>query len=278
MLFRFPFRSLLAILLAFSMIALHCKNANPGSSSSTPQPDTTSATISMQAELSASAGGFPITARLPGWPAREASDRTKLYPFDEAAKLPDFKAFRDTFYQAVVDKNVDYLLSRTSDHIKFSFGDDAHKEAFIKAWKLHRAPKSSQLWQELKTILELGGGFFENDSKRFIAPYLFVTEKIEDAFTEGAVLGKNVRLRAAADSGSEILESLTYDKVRLPVTSMAPVEETINGERHPWLKAVTAEGTEGYVYGKYIRIPIDFRAIFEQQNGRWMMVAFVAGD
>jgi hypothetical protein len=39
------------------------------------------------------------------------------------------------------------------------------------------------------------------------------------------------------------------------------------------------DATEGFLYGKFYRSPIDFRAGFEKKkNGQWKMVRLLAGD
>jgi hypothetical protein len=51
--------------------------------------------------------------------------------------------------------------------------------------------------------------------------------------------------------------------------------ETIGGEEYPWIQVKTADAKEGYVWGKYIGRPIDFRAGFSKQaNGAWLMHFF----
>jgi hypothetical protein len=44
------------------------------------------------------------------------------------------------------------------------------------------------------------------------------------------------------------------------------------------LKVETLSGKKGFIKAKYVRSPIDYRAIFEKNNGKWKMGAFISGD
>jgi len=236
--------------------------------------ETTAATSSEKTSVS---NQINITAQLPVWPLKEKKEKGKLYPFDQGPEQPDFKAFRDTFYQAVKDKNLDYLLSVIDKRIKMSFGDINGKEAFIASWQLDTAAQASQLWKELSTALELGGGFSEHEKSVFMAPWLFVTTRIDDPYADGAIVGKGVRIRETANSNGKVLGSLSYDKVTVNYEG-TPKTEMIGEESHQWFKINTSSGLSGYVYGKYVRLPVDYRVIFEKIEGHWKMISFIAGD
>ena len=45
-----------------------------------------------------------------------------------------------------------------------------------------------------------------------------------------------------------------------------------------WLKVETLGGKKGFVNAKFVRSPIDYRAIFEKKSRSWKMTAFVSGD
>ena len=90
-------------------------------------------------------------------------------------------------------------------------------------------------------------------------------------------MGAGVRLRSGPGLSTQILKTLSYDLVKL--VEMTPTEETIGGETHPWIKVQLADGTEGFLYGKFYRSPLDFRAGFQQDEaGQWKLVRLLAGD
>ncbi len=39
-----------------------------------------------------------------------------------------------------------------------------------------------------------------------------------------------------------------------------------------------ADGTAGYISSRYVRSPIDYRAYFSKEGGRWQMMMLLAGD
>ncbi len=56
------------------------------------------------------------------------------------------------------------------------------------------------------------------------------------------------------------------------------VKEETDEDKYLWLKVEILGGKKGFVNAKYVRSPIDYRAIFDKNNGKWKMTAFVAGD
>ncbi len=214
---------------------------------------------------------------LPSWPENAKSQKGKRFPFDEAVKDASLVTFRNQVYQAAWGKDLDKLLSFIADDIKFSFGAESGKADFIKAWQLDNKPEESALWGELLAILKLGGGFGNWDPDHFYAPYIFVLEDIDDPYTGAIVTGENVRLRAGPSSKSDILGSLSWDLVEIQ-DQAEYANETIGGESHVWQKVKTAKAETGFVYEKYLRTPVDYRAGFVKKDGKWIMNLFIAGD
>ena len=116
-------------------------------------------------------------------------------------------------------------------------------------------------------------GKFDKD-KSYSAPYLFngFPEKF-DAFEHSAVIDDNVRVRKEPNARSAVIRTLSFDVVKLG-QEKAPAY----GNSRQWVPVVLADGQKGYVAAEYIRSGIDYRAIFEKKNGKWMMTAFIAGD
>ena len=148
-------------------------------------------------------------------------------------------------------------------------------------WELDSPDKipQSNLWSTLETLLPLGGQF--NDYGKgayFEAPYLGPCwPATAEPYEFGAVIGAGVRLRSGPGLSTQILKTLSYDLVEYLETT--PTEETISGETHPWIKVRLADGMEGFLYGKFYRSPLDYRAGFQKNDaGQWQMVLLVAGD
>jgi hypothetical protein len=197
----------------------------------------------------------------------------KLYPVDEAAKDPSFFTFRARLMQAVQRRDATFLLSILSPKIENSFGGDGGIEEFKTTWKPERA--QSEVWIELAKALSLGGAFDKDGA--FSAPYVFAKwpeDTSIDVFGSGAILGENVRVRAAPQITSSVMRNLSFDIVEVPDWQ----RNKARGEKRDWIKVKLADGQSGYIAEEFIRSGIDYRAVFQKQDGRWLMSAFIAGD
>ncbi|MEO1628262.1 MAG: SH3 domain-containing protein, partial [Bacteroidota bacterium] len=221
---------------------------------------------------------FEVKNPLPKWPAKRDFREYKLYPFDEAVNDESLLRFRQQLYEAVKRRNVSHLLASCSDKIKFSFGMENGKSAFIESWKLDKPQAdTSGIWTELENVLSLGGAFIDPDKEVFLAPYQSVVDDFTDPFSEGVITGENVRLRDQPSVEGKIIASLSWDKVSIIFQDNAK-SETIGGQTHYWEKVRNAKEQIGYVWGKYLGYSAGYRAAFEKEEGEWKMVTFIAGD
>ena len=198
-----------------------------------------------------------------------------LKPVDEGAKDASFAAFRKKLLEAVRRRDSEFVLGVVHPGIRNTFGMDDGLRLFREKWQPERA--DSALWAELETILTAGGKFrIDRGSKRFWAPYAYAAEwpkGFDDPFSaHSAIMGKDVRLRAAPRADAAVVALLTYNIVE---TLGEPVDDRKGGK---WVKVCASTGLEGYVAGQYVRHPLDYRAAFTKIDGRWMMTALVAGD
>jgi hypothetical protein len=195
----------------------------------------------------------------------------KLYPVDEAAKDPSFFAFRARLLKAIHKKDASFLLSIVDPKIANNFGGDDGLTQFKRIW--HPERPTSPVWTELLAVLVLGGKFDKDQS--FAAPYLFNSFPEQfDAFEHGAVIEDGVRVRREPNTRGTVIRTLSFDIVKLG----GGVNRRNPGEKREWVLVELTDGQRGYVASEYIRSPIDYRAIFEKKNGKWIMTAFIAGD
>ena len=212
-------------------------------------------------------------------PEKQVLEAGKLYPVDEAQTDTSFFLFREDLLTAIQNKDIFSLVQHIDENIKCSFGDENGLSGFIKLWQLDSPSKtsSSPVWSTLEQVLN-SGGTFDQDRQLFIAPYLYATFPDKyDSFEYGAITGSGVRLRTEPGLQSQTIKNVSYEIVKL----LGPSDktETIQGETHPWVQVELLDGTSGYVFGKFVGSPIDFRAGFERQsNDRWKMIFLVAGD
>jgi|GEM_PF-449914 len=210
-------------------------------------------------------------------PSISIKETGKVNPVDEGQINPSFRDFRRRMMSAISSKDVSYLMEHTSDEIKYDFGTEKGKEGFKKAWGLDTNSTESELWQELNKILALGGNFEDSEETIFTAPYVHTTFAQGYDPTEYAVVtGQGVRMREKPSRSSKNLATLSYDIVRL-LPNPNPRRERIGKERHPWVKVQMENGTEGFVYGKYVHSPVDYRASFEKEGDTWKMFVLIEG-
>lgn len=195
----------------------------------------------------------------------------KLLPVDEGKKDASFSAFRERLLKAVKERDKKFLLSVIDPRIKWSFGDDHGVKGFRKSWNLD-GDGDSELWGELIDVLSLGGTFSTSGGRReFWAPYTFGAFPGDlDAFEYGAIVGKDVRVRAKPNADAPVVASLSYDLVK--------AESAGDGVPNGWTKVTTPNGKQGYVVRKFVRGPVDYRACFRNVKGKWLMTVFIAGD
>lgn len=208
-------------------------------------------------------------------------EKGKVNPADAAPADTTFFVFREHLREVVGNKDIFGLLGNVDEQIKIGFGAEDGLKAFIRAWELDSPEKvpESPLWDELAQILVLGGQFQEQGDY-FEAPYpstCFPADAPIEAIEAQVVTGAGVRMRAGPGLNTQVLKILSYDILQYLETT--PIEEKIADEVHPWVKVKTIDGTEGFVYGKFLRSPIDLRAGFQRaDNGRWKLVTLLAGD
>ena len=202
---------------------------------------------------------------------RQAVAYPELRPVDEAAQRPDFFTFRAHLQTAISRRDPAAILAAVSPTIRNTFGDDDGRAAFEKMWRLDRP--DSELWEKLGAVLSLGGTF--DASGNFIAPYTFSRwPSTIDPFEHIAVVGAQVTVRAMSSTTSAALASLSFAVV--PVARDSKQRPVAASE--DWTSVRLNDGRTGYVANRYVRSPIDYRAIFARVGGGWRLITFIAGD
>ena len=198
-----------------------------------------------------------------------------VMPVDEAEKDTSFLAFRTKLIEAVKKRDAKYILSIVDQNIKNSFGGNNGIKEFKEMWKINDS--KSEFWNEFLPVITNGGKFIEGGDKMFCAPYSFTESPDDlDAYGYSVIFGKNVNLRSKPDSKAKTIARLSYNVVKVDYENSIK----INGEEfeYSWLKVETPGGKKGFVKAEFVRSPIDYRACFEKQKGKWKMIIFIAGD
>lgn len=204
----------------------------------------------------------------------------QILPVDESKQNASLRKTLDNLLIIIDNKDVDGLVPFLDKDISVSFGEDDGIESFITFWNLDLNPDESMVWDVLKTTISLGGTFGEGNKNAYFTPYVF-TNFFEDPFEFGLIIGNKVNIRSAPNLKGKVVRQLTHEIVQL-VTYDKPFDtrtQTIGNETHDWLKIKMADGETGYVWGKFFRSPIDYRACFAKvRDEGWKMTCFIAGD
>jgi hypothetical protein len=203
-------------------------------------------------------------------------------PFvDQASDDPSFVRFRNRLSDIIKRRDRTALMTMLDPAIKVSFGESNGKAAFSRFWELNS--RRTRVWEELGLVVN-NGGYMSADGgvKTFAAPYSFEGFGIDcqtdlDQFVHKVIFGKDVALRREGSLDGELITRLSYNIVET-VGERTVTRETGDHVVAEWYFVKTLGGQEGYVHARYVRSPIEYRAIFQKRNNRWLMTAFVAGD
>jgi hypothetical protein len=192
----------------------------------------------------------------------------RLPPVEQCVGDPDFNRVRRQLERVVEARDMDGLLSLTSDDVRASFGGRSGREGFTDFWTA--APEDRELlWTELRSALRLGcAQAKDGEGKPYRAiPGMFVTGDDLDGFSTWVALpGAVLRRQANASSPAEM---------RLPAWTVLTEVDHVGGS---WIQVRTPKGRGGYVSREQARSLLDYRIIFGRRDGEWRITAFVAGD
>ena len=219
--------------------------------------------------------------------AAEAADstpgetfKTVEIPFyDDAPKDATLFAFRNNLLKSVQAHDVKAVLDVLDPTVLSGFDGEEGVDAFKARWKLNDKPEASALWKELGEALRLGGKINKGQNEiYFIAPYsYFALPEEYDPIDYGLAVGEGVNVRSKPDENAEVVQKVGRIIVRL-YDEQNPKVATIGNETLPWRKVGLPDGKAGYIWGKFVRSPNDYRVGFSNRSGQWKMIYFVAGD
>ena len=199
--------------------------------------------------------------------APAATSPRRLPPVDQCAAEPGFATFKDAMKRSVDRRDGDGLLVLLAPDVLVNFGGETGRDAFARQWDL-KAGSPHELWKQLGEILALGCA---KSNSTLVMPSLalqFDSDADEDVFDKLIVASPAAELRAAPYSASARMASLSWDIV----TGLE------RRRQDDWVNVRLADGRIGWVAGRQLRSPLDYRAVMEKRDGRWTIIAFVAGD
>lgn len=251
----------------------------------------------------------PIQTRSPT-PSPAAPSRSPGITFFQGAYPPkpltlvdavepgsDFFKFRERLRQAVRDRDADYIRSIASSPIKLGFGVGPTE---IDALKIDHP--DAPFWKQLEKAIATGcadsNQLYNNSSSKtesWVCPHVFAASATIDrqefpgeAFAwEVFIIGQDVPIRAEARSDAALIGTLSQERALLDGERIArfkqPSANTTTQEpewysTEGWTPILMPTGQRGYVENRYLYDVLGYRAFFSNQNGKWQLDAFVAGD
>ena len=190
----------------------------------------------------------------------------KLPPVEVCGSEPGFMAFRDRLRDVAARKDRQALLAMLAPDVTVNFGGGQGPEAFAEAWGLGGTGESD-IWPLLRKILALGCAVSDEG---FVMPSLtiqFEPEEDDDFFDTFVVASPAATLRSAPEANSKAIATLAWDVVK-----------AVDQSRGAQTKVRLQDGREGWVYSEELYNPAYYRMFLQNRGGKWVIVAFVAGD
>ena len=202
-------------------------------------------------------------------------------PFDEGARDRSFAGFRRALIKIVDARDLTALQRHFHKDIRVGFGGQNGRTAAAKAMRGDPAR-----WTTLARILRRGGRFertkWQCRTKSgprpcilpgFIAPYTYYANppKGRDAFETMVITARGVNVRADPRRSAKVVARLSHRIVAVPKNPRKNVPKD-------WVEIELPRGKRGFVVRRFAVSPIDYRAGFVKEGGRWQMTFFLAGD
>jgi hypothetical protein len=198
-------------------------------------------------------------------------------PRDECGALEGAQTFLNSLRSAVRLRDADALLALAADDIKLGFGGEDGAANL----RLALVEGDAALWDDLAEVVELGCA--ANAQGGLTMPWYFDQPIEGDPFETMIVTGVDIPVRQAAQTGSPSLATVSWDVVQLAPQEDAGGTVSFGGDIDGWrLVRLPAEDgvapVEGYVRAEDLRSVVDYRLLAASHNGRWQIVALLAGD
>lgn len=206
-------------------------------------------------------------------PAQPGHDR-RLLPVDEASRDSSWVSFRNQLLNAVQARDRKYVMGILTPDVRANLEAPRGPAEFQKQWDVDA--DNSPLWHALRSALFLGSAYVtrEKDGRELCAPYVLAKWPQDlDPFHHGAVIAREVLVKAEPSSRSATLQVLSYDIVAVADWEVA---DKAPGVPQRWVKIEVRNG-EGYVPEEQIRSAVEHAACFVKTARGWRMTALAPG-
>lgn len=194
----------------------------------------------------------------------------KLEPADEAAKDASWVSFRNRLLAALEKRDRKFLLSVLDRNVRSRLEGPRGIAAFRKQWEVDA--EESGLWRELSSALFLGAAYIkrEKGQRELCAPYVLARWPEDmDPRSNGAIITREVLVKAEPSSGSQTLAMLSYHIVAVADWE---VDDRDAATKQKWVK-IKLQTAEGFVPEEQIRSAVEHAACFIKTESGWRMTA-----
>ena len=194
----------------------------------------------------------------------------KLEPVDQALTDLSWLHFKNRLLDAVMKRDRKFVLGILDPNVRTGIDSGRGIAEFRKQWSLDAV--DSPLWRELPAALFLGAAYVrrERGPQELCAPYVLARwPRNMDPHAFGAIITREVLVKAAPSSDSRTLATLSYEIV--PVADWE-VNDLAADFRQKWVKVRLKTGV-GFVPEEQIRSPIEHIACFIKTREGWRMTA-----
>lgn len=189
-----------------------------------------------------------------------------LPPVEHCDGDASFTQFRERLKAVVAAKDREAFIAMLAPDVLVDFGGGSGREAFTEQWTFD-ASEYGNVWDQLGTMLSLG---CEQEEGARIIPSLIIQV---GAYPEEAVTDVVLIL-----PGAKLYREIGVESPNPRTTPWSVA--TVISRAADWGTGVRLpDGREGNIPDDRVYEPAGYRMIIEQDNaGKWMITAFIAGD
>ncbi len=209
----------------------------------------------------------------------EGAELGPLAPRDDCVNLKGAEDFLAMLQGAIALRDAEVVVALAAEDVKLGFGGNDGADV------LHEALTGDDdtLWQALEDVVAMGCA--PNSSGGLTMPWYFAQDLQGDAFESYIVTTDDGPLHSEPREESPRIAILNWEEVSLRFGEDGTMLTGSNPEdpENSWYGVRTLpprgeEPVEGFIRASQLRSVVDYRMLAASRNGRWRIVALLAGD
>ncbi len=235
----------------------------------------------------------------PADPPLDDFPHQRLELVDRAQPGTDFYQFRSQLRQAIQTRNTAFvkaLIPPTG--LPIGYGRPIPLQALDDL----TAPPGSTLWAVLEHGIVLGCQDFpqqnptpypgyptvDSNTSAWVCPNVQLAfdrqypQSVMDKLKQAIVVGEQVNVRARPDHTSPVVGQLSNEIVQFDCQTwkQIPREERVTQLDSPdsWTPVILPNQRSGYVFNRYVYLPVSFQAAFGKVKGNWQLINLPIGS